>query len=211
MIATSAEGGLDRILADLFDNSDNRSKVMVEVGAAGPDFLSVGKLFRHLGWTVIAVEPNPVFAAAHRTAGNLVLEFAASSEDADDVDFFIVDSKRSNYYGGKVTYESFSSLGETNSMGVNLAAVPHVRTPIKVSTRKLDTLIQFGRINLLVVDVEGWELDVMRGLTANPDVVVLENHDDDKAYHDYMASRGYGLLRSTKPFANDIYVRKHHD
>ena len=55
----SAEGSVDRLIADRF--FARQRGVVVEVGAARPDYLSVSEYFRSLGWRVIAVEPNPKF------------------------------------------------------------------------------------------------------------------------------------------------------
>jgi hypothetical protein len=63
-------------------------------------------------------------------------------------------------------------------------------------------------VDLLVVDVEGWELNVMRGFSSEryrPKVVVLENLFDEQAYIQYMRSIGYERTLQLGP--NDIYAR----
>ncbi len=81
----AAEGHVDRLVLDAFFR--NRSKgVVVEVGAARPDYLSIGASFRALGWKVIAIEPNPEFCAAHRAMGHDVLEYACSDQESDDAE-----------------------------------------------------------------------------------------------------------------------------
>jgi predicted RNA methylase len=79
-VRSRAEHQLDRIVYEEFFRGVSRG-VFVDVGAAGPDFLSMSAMYRDLGWRVIAVEPNPDFCEAHRAAGNEVLEFACSDRD----------------------------------------------------------------------------------------------------------------------------------
>src|SRR6516162_9793126 len=58
-----AEGDVDIYVRQTFFHVQN-SGVFVDVGAASPNFLCISALYRALGWTVIAVEPNPVFIAS---------------------------------------------------------------------------------------------------------------------------------------------------
>jgi hypothetical protein len=65
---------------------------------------------------------------------------------------------------------------------------------ISVKVRKLDTILaehapEVKGIDILAVDVEGWELNVMRGLSVTryrPGVVILENLFNDSNYLTYM-------------------------
>jgi FkbM family methyltransferase len=178
----AAEDNVDRVVRDAFF-AGIRNGVLVEVGAAMPDYLSIGESFRALGWRVISIEPNPDFCAAHRALGNEVLQYAASDTEADDVDFFVVDSHGAQYQEGEVSFESFSSLGikgQYADLYETVRAKSDVsKIPVKV--RRLDTILaehepDLRAIDILAVDVEGWELDVMRGLTRyQPEVVILEN------------------------------------
>ena len=208
----AAEHDIDRIVRDAFFN-DRSNGVIVEVGAARPDYLSISASFRELGWSVIAIEPNPEFCAAHRALGHEILEYAVSDIESDDVDFFVVDSLGADYMDGKVSFESFSSLGIQGhyaELHETVKANTNVRT-IPVKVRKLDTILathnpELKQIDILSVDVEGWELNVMRGLTKyHPKVVILESLFDDPSYLDYMSDRGYVRWRRLDP--NDIYVR----
>ena len=166
----AAEGNVDLIVHDTFFR-DHKTGVLVEVGAARPDYLSIGASYRSRGWRIIAIEPNPNFCAAHRALGYEVLQYACSDEDADDVPFFVVDSHGAPYLDESVSYDPFPRLG---SKGLCIAhAKSHQRshnvTTIPVQVRRLDTILaqhapDIGEIDVLAVDVEGWELSVMRGI-----------------------------------------------
>jgi len=210
----AAEGDVDLLVRDAFFRN-RATGVLVEVGAARPDYLSIGASFRALGWRVIAIEPNPEFCAAHRAMGHDVLEYACSDEDSDDANFFVVDSKGADYQGGTVSFESFSSLGiKDQFVGLydTVKETTSIRTvPVKV--RKLDTILathapDLGPIDVLAVDVEGWELNVMRGLTLDrycPKVIILENVFKDQRYTAFMQEHGYRLWHCMEP--NEVYVR----
>lgn len=199
-----AESDTDRIVYNAFFRRQSPG-IMVEVGAARPDFLSVSALFRARGWRVLSVEPNPRFAAMHRARGHEIYEFAAGECDRDDVSFEVVHSDEN----GEISNESYSSLAvkpEYAALNSNLNI-----EPIRVNLRRLDTILsqspEIARINLLCVDCEGYEIEVLNGLDFNkykPRVLIIENLFDNQNYRDYMSARGYRLWRTIHP--NDVYV-----
>jgi FkbM family methyltransferase len=205
-----AEGNVDELVRARFF-SHAASGILVEVGAAHPDYLSVSASYRELGWTVIAVEPNPEFCELHRTQGHEILQYACGDHDEDGVDFSVVDSQGTHYRGGNVSYESFSSLEIKDSYAALVDSELDVRK-IKVDLRRLDTLLEqhapaVSHIDILAVDVEGWECEVLDGLDFEkfaPRVLIVENVFADKEYRDYLRTKGYELWRYIDP--NDIYV-----
>ena len=104
----------------------NTVGVMVEVGCAGPIIYSMSKLFRDKGWRCVGIDPNPFFINQHRMLGNEVYEYAVSTKNEIDVEFFMV-----NDYGEghTMTYESFSALKihegyiEKHSMPQNIEVI----------------------------------------------------------------------------------------
>jgi FkbM family methyltransferase len=206
-----AEGDVDGIVRQRFFPRQN-SGVFVEVGAARPDYLSVSALYRSLGWSVIAIEPNPAFCELHRKRGYQVLEYACGNHDEDAVDFCVVNSHGIQYENGEVSYESLSSLAIKDAYA-NTSSNFDV-SKIKVNLRRLDTILathasDIEHIDILSVDVEGWELEVLEGLNFErykPRVMVIENLFRDKKYRAYMRARGYRLWRCVRP--NDIYTNE---
>jgi FkbM family methyltransferase len=210
----TAEGNIDSIVwNEFFPNQ--RSGVMIEIGAARPDFLSIGAGFRSKGWRVISIEPNPDFAHKHRELGHEIYEYACSDVDADGVDFVVAEggSNLPDYHGGTVTAESFSSLGvrgKYKEMLTNMSNQFALRT-IKVGVRRLDTILAglqgIEKIDVLAADVEGWELECLAGFSFGPlapKVAIIENLFQDTGYRDFMRQRGYKLWRFSEP--NDVYV-----
>ncbi len=180
---------------------------IVEVGGATPEYLSMSRHFKLNGWRAIVIEPNPTFCEEHRKIGNEIYELACSDKDEDNVDFVVVHAN-----SGKVTDHSFSSLKVKDSYRqiANNWVDRLKHTMIKVNVRKLDTIIkdyQIENIDILSVDVEGWELEVMKGLSLiNPKVVILENLFKEESYRQYMIERGYKFIE--KIWDNDIYEKE---
>ena len=87
------EGDLDRLVYNEFF-SHRSTGIIVDVGAGRPDFLSISRFYRDVGWRVVAIEPNPMFCARYRAAGFDILEYACGNHDADDVPFTVVTTDR---------------------------------------------------------------------------------------------------------------------
>lgn len=206
-----AEGDVDQYVLRKFFRKQNTG-IFVDVGAANPNYLSVSALYRTLGWTVIAIEPNPAFAEMHRNLGHEVVQFACGDRDEDDVDFSVVDSHGTQYENGKVSFESFSSLAIKDSYK-SLKPDLDIRK-IKVNLRRLDTILAarmpaVDHIDILSVDVEGWELEVLAGLDLQkykPRVMVIENLFNEEKYRQNITSKGYTFWKFLAP--NDVYVRR---
>ena len=186
--------------------------VFVEVGAAGPEFLSMSMHFRENGWRIIGIEPNPEFCKLHHEKGYEILQYACGDHNEDDVDFFVVNSQGAEYHGGKVSYESFSSLGLKNSYAELKKDINQQK--ISVQLRRLDTILEehaadVKQVDILSVDVEGWELEVLDGLDTakyRPRIMIIENLFSSNTYISYMRGRGYLLWKRAYP--NDMYIRK---
>ena len=78
--------------------SKEKNGVFIEVGAARPDFLSISKKFRDIGWDVYSIEPNPYFFKYYKEKSFNILPYACSFKDENNVDFFVVDNKGAKYF-----------------------------------------------------------------------------------------------------------------
>jgi FkbM family methyltransferase len=206
-----AEGDVDEIVRRTFF-AGQKTGVIVDVGAARPDFLSISALYRSLGWRVIAIEPNPEFCRMHRELGYEVLQYACGDRDEDDVEFLVVDSHGAPYANGEVSFESFSSLGIKESYAA-LKDDLDTRT-IQVQLRRLDTILathapDVREIDILAVDVEGWELEVLTGLDPRkyrPRVMIIENLFAEEEYRSSLKDLGYLFWRRIYP--NDVFIAR---
>lgn len=188
-----------------------RGGVFVEVGAARPDFMSIGSRFRALGWRVISIEPNPAFAQLHRDAGHEIYQYACGERDESNAAFSIVHAPD----GAPVSNESFSSLSVKPAYAALSPVALQIET-IRVEVRRLDSLLathapEVERVDCLAIDTEGWEIEVLKGFDLerfSPRVLIIENLLDDENYRRYLAGRGYRLWKTLRP--NEIYVRCSH-
>lgn len=204
-----AECDVDRRVRERFFPGD-RSGVFVEIGAARPDYLSVSALYRSLGWHIVAIEPNPAYKPLYDERGFELLQYACGDRDEDDVPFSVVDSHGTDYRGGQVSFESFSSLGvkEIYGGGRQLDIIP-----IKVKLRRLDTILAVhapavSRVDIVCADIEGWELEALSGFDFqkfDPQVLIIENLFHEARYRSFMNDRGYRLWRRLGP--NDVYAK----
>jgi len=222
MSPMNGEFEIDQIIKDeLFSQKNNG--IMFEIGAAKPDYLSIGYIFRKAGWRVISVEPNPIFAKMHREVGNEIYEYACSNVDKNDVDFTVVLFDGIEYEGGDITMESFSSLGIRNAyeemlnkmenyISSDLLFADIKKSNIKVRVRTAETILEeasgINNVDLVTIDTEGWELECLQGYPFDrwpPSVLVIENISTENSdVETYLRDRGYSLWKKCPP--NDIYI-----
>ena len=172
------------------------SGTVVEVGANDPTTLSQSWPFEQRGWRAVMVEPHPRYAQRLREQRKgLVFEYACGRpEDA-----------------GK-TLTLYMSGGES-SVSMELMqpqGLGRVEGSVQVAVRTLDDILaeaRVDRIDLLSIDVEGFELSVLQGFDLarhRPRLVLLEDHLYDLSKHRHMTAHGYALMRRTG--SNSWYV-----
>lgn len=203
----SGDRGIDSLLRVFYPKEKG---TLVEVGAAGPDYLSISKHFRSIGWQTLSIEPNPKFADEHRMLGHNIAEYACGVDNKDNIEFVVASIKDTK---GKGTSESFSSISvkpelrhqrakDFEGVSVNV---------IKVNQRRLDTILKehsIDRVDILTIDTEGWELEVLEGLRLNvnqPRLMVIENWSKDERYSRMLRQYGYKMVSWLEP--NGIYVK----
>ncbi len=176
--------------------------VLLEVGAAHPTMISISFPFREYGWNIISIEPNPEFINNFKEMNLPVLEYAACAEDKGITTFKISPNSVScSALEVKENYKGFMGWTDDN-----------FRT-IEVQALKLNTILQkhhpdLQSIDILIIDTEGWELEVLDGFDLerfNPKVVCLENFSASPEYVSYMENRGYKLDR--KEVQDEFYIR----
>jgi len=204
-----AEFGTDKfIIENYFKNKS--SGIMVEVGATLPDQISTSKAFKELGWRCINVEPNPYFAGEHRKAGNEIYEVALSNEEREDAYFNIC--RDPEVKNDKSEGVCASSIAGKMLQGVPPAWSYPAIERIKVKITTLDKLLEsldISNLDFVSIDVEGWEMEVMKGFDVEkykPEIILLENLNHSEVYHSYMKSIGYSYVKYLQQ--NEIYKLK---
>jgi FkbM family methyltransferase len=202
-----AEFDIDDVINQFYTNNIDKG-ILVEVGAAHPTLLSFSKLFRDKGWRCISIEPNPYFINQHKEIGNEIYPYACADYVENNADFQMVNTWGENK---DLTYESFSSIKIKQSYIDKHFQPEYVN--IKVDIKTLDLILEEAKleqeIDILIIDTEGWELEVMKGFNHtkyNPKVIILENYLYEETYNNYMDLIGYKLDKNVE--YNYIYIKK---
>lgn len=178
----------------------------LEIGANDGRSGSNCKHFEDKGWIVMCVEPNPRLAAAGVQCRKLWKAVACGAQNMDEVQFSVV---------GPFPFGSFSGL-HTHEIPPEIN--PHHWAPNEVVSVRMETAAfilehsGFPRLDLLTIDVEGHELEVLKGFDFKkwrPKIIVAEawcekNKNDNTSYlaqFDYVldAQRAYDCCYGRRP------------
>ncbi|HWL06527.1 MAG TPA: FkbM family methyltransferase [Xanthobacteraceae bacterium] len=178
---------------------DIRQGYFVEVGAHDPVKDSQTLHLEQIGWTGILIEPQPDLAhKLHETRRAKVFAVACSSPE------------RAGQTGILHVAGAFSSFDE--QLMVSGARASHA---IEVPLATLDEVLSEGgapvNFDLLSVDVEGHEIEVLRGfdfLYWRPRLILLEDHVVGLDKHRFLEANDYRLMRRTG--LNAWYVPREH-
>jgi FkbM family methyltransferase len=172
--------------------------VFVEVGANHPTNGSQTWHLERSGWRGLLVEPlseNAKLLRQQRMAE--VAEVACAGPE---------------HHGGTLPLRVAGLGGAMSSLG-SFERPTAVATEVRVvKTATLDSLLQrfsIERVDFLSIDVEGFEIEVLRGFSIRrymPRLVLLEDRVRNLRLHRYMLRQGYRLVRRTGQ--NAWYVPK---
>jgi FkbM family methyltransferase len=194
-----AQFGEDRILEGIFGAETNG--YCVEVGAYDGRTGSATYLFERRGWNCLLIEPVPELAAEIRQHRRCVIKNCAASSQEGEVPLFVADS-----------VEQMSTLELTNAHRRWIHQVGGTIREITVRTATLDTLLSeagFPKVDFITIDVEGHELDVLRGfdLTKHkPRILIVEANAGQPSVTSYLAEIGYINFKRTG--VNEWYAHK---
>jgi len=194
--------------------------VYVDVGAGFPTgSYNNATMFRNAGWKIISVEPNPRMCERFRQCGYEICQYAAYKEDLGKASFEIHNA--ADGMGGSQL--EGVPLGSSHP-GYNphdhelLVENGHIKL-IEVEALTLNTILtrhypEVQHIDILDLDVEGYELEVFAGLDLkkyNPDVLIVENLgydplvDGNVLYYEYYKKIGYKVV--ARAACNEILIR----
>ena len=172
-----------RLIARFFGS---RTGYFVEVGANEPRERSQTFHLEQAGWTGVLVEPQPPLAdmlRAQRTAKVFAVACSAPQNAGRMLPFHVA-----------------GPLSSLNRESMAPGAAPEA--VIEVPIRTLDSILAEAgapeQFDFLSIDVEGHELEVLRGFTLarwRPQLILLEDHVADLAKHRYLEAAGYRLIR----------------
>lgn len=172
-----------RLVREFFRGSPG---FFVEVGANDPKVISQSWHLEQIGWTGVLVEPLPAHAESLRLARTAkVYSVAATSPELA---------------GRALDLHVAGPLSAIDRARMASGAAPE--QVIAVPTRTLDDILEDAGaprpLDLVSIDVEGHELEVLRGFDLSrwrPRLVLLEDHVADLSRHRCMQRAGYRLIR----------------
>ena len=179
----------------------SRTGLFVEVGANDPVAGSQTWHLEQNGWRGVLVEPQSAHFAKLREQrkNSQVFQVACSSPDMEgEMDLLLADQD------GSSTLRRQRDTHGTHFVGTER---------VKVTT--LDKVLQsagVAKIDFLSLDVEGHEIEVMRGLDFaryRPALILIEDGVRDLSKHRFLKSRGYRLVKRTT--INNWYVPRDAD
>lgn len=158
----------------------------VEVGANDPVARSQTWHLEQAGWTGVLIEPQPDLADKLRAVRRAqVFAVACSSPDRN---------------GTTLPFHVAGPLSALDRDRMAPGAVPE--SVIEVPVRTLDSVLEAGRVperfDFLSIDVEGHEIEVLRGFDFarwRPRLILLEDHVGDLSKHRFLRSSGYRIVR----------------
>jgi FkbM family methyltransferase len=184
---------VDKILRNYFPDF-NYNGVFFDVGAFDPVIISNSYHFEKNGWEVFCFEANPDSVAKLKSQRKNVFNYAISSSNKDIVTFNIV-------YTMKDWSASFSSISidekYKNIFGWNDKwETKQIKVEQKTLNSILDSEINVSKIDILSIDVEGGELNVLKGLDIqkySPQIILVENVANDNELDEFIKGYGYSL------------------
>jgi FkbM family methyltransferase len=156
--------------------------LFVEVGAFDPFLLSQTAALEQRGWSGLLIEPLPAQAAALRAQRRAqVVEVACGSPEQHG------------------TRMRLAVAGALSNMRRDRSDAP----TIEVHVVTLDSVLREAgvtHIDFLSVDVEGLEIDVLRGFSFaqyQPRLILLEDFAENSIKHHFMRAQGYKRVQRT--------------
>jgi len=188
-----------KLIHEYFKNASQG--FFIEVGANDPKELSQTWQLEQAGWKGILVEPLSRFydQLVAQRPNSQVVKAACSSEDK---------------VGKATLFISPNMLGcSTLEKNIDDIDVEYPESEI-VSIITLNSILEKAKpkhIQLLSIDVEGTELDVLKGCNLSkykPDLILIEDKLHSLEKHRYLIKHGYKLVKRTG--LNNWYIPKEH-
>ena len=150
-------------------------KLVFDIGYNNGDFTK--ECFRiYPESKVIAVEANPNLCLRKNPQNCTLLNNLAAEKDNELIDFYIASQSGISTASVEFMQNSRFTKGSENLPPKS----GHWRAPTKIRSITIDKMIEtYGMPDLMKIDVEGYELDVLKGLTKKAKDICFEWHEEE--------------------------------
>ena len=197
---------VDQILRDYFKDYEYKG-VFFDVGAYEPINISNSYHFEKNEWDVYCFEANTNLIPGLKEYRKNVFNYAISNKNLDSVEFNVV---HGSWGGGSYT-AGISAINldplymERFSSGIR--SIEKIIVPQRTLNTLIEEQIQIDHIDILQIDVEGGELDVLKGLDLQkykPKVILIEDIFENKILNEYIKNFDYKLHKQI--LYNKFYI-----
>ncbi|WP_413267761.1 FkbM family methyltransferase [Floridanema flaviceps] len=181
----------------------------VEVGANDGKTNSNTALLEEKGWKGLLIEANPdlIDSCVESRPNSIVVNYAVVAPDnVGNVDFYKVVGGPGSLDGLSTTVGSENFTEMINRYGGEVQKISVPATTLDELLKRYNSPLEF---ELLSIDVEGAEMEVLRGFSIahfKPKIVIVEDnsHGENTTVANYL--RQYGYIRVHRTGVNDWYV-----
>lgn len=195
--------GEDSVLLEIFQQKT--TGICVEVGANNGVDDSTSLFFEKMGWKCILVEPNPSLCREiRRTRKGPVYECAASQSNGITT---------LNVTGGAERSHGLSTISMNKETQERIKKLGFTVDPVQVPVMTLDSILMDagvnGAIDFITIDVEGHELEALKGFSLPkwaPAILIVEDNSnfENGAVSHYL--RKFDYTRFLRTGVNDWYA-----
>jgi len=207
-----SEWGEDALLYDLF--RDVPSGVFVEVGALDGHRCSISYVFEAMGWTGLLAEPIPELHAlcVKNRPHARVIQAALGPPGSTGTTEFVVPLDPEFQPSA---YREHEGMGTEHVRAMKAARAQTRRVTVPMSSADAELArAGFSHVDFAVIDVEGGELELLRGFDLaryRPRVLIIEDNSlgNDVRVVEHMNQAGYETPMWIG--ANRVFVRRDDD
>ena len=186
---------IDEVLASYFPIG--YKGVFFDIGAYEPVNISNSYHFEMNGWETYCFEANTLLIKGLKSQRKNVYNYAISDKNKDSCEFNVVRGP----WGGGSLMAGLSAIDldpdYMNEFSKHIHEIIKITVPQKTLNSVIETEIKdLVCIDIMSIDVEGGELNVLKGLDLNkykPKILVIENIFNKPDIYDYLKKYNYTL------------------
>lgn len=184
---------VDQVLRSYFPNFSYKG-VFFDVGAFEPITISNSYHFEMNDWDVYCFEANSELIPNLKNKRKNVFHYAIGDTNLDKITFNVVHTKPN--WAASFSAINIDSKYKDIFGWNNRWTQKQIEVQQKTLNYIIENEIQICKIDILSIDVEGGELNVLKGLDIrkySPKIILVENVSDDIVLDNYIKSFDYKL------------------